>query len=266
MDIRPASELSTAELAGLFTSGYEEYAYPVQLDEAGFSALAELSDFDVGRSRVAFADGVAVGISVIGVRGDEGWIGGLGVIPSARRQGVGRELMEAVVDAADVGRVSLEVLEPNVAAIALYQQLGFEQTRMLEVWSLSADAGDSIAEPDSVERAIEWIRAHRRAPEPWQRADESVQNLIRGGTELKAVSLPGHGAALYRVIADVASVLQLAAVDEDAAAQLLATVRGRAGSLRFVNVPEGDLAAGALQELGGRLDVRQLELALTLDT
>ena len=266
MDIRPASELSTVELTALFTSGYEGYAYPVQLDEAGFSALAELLDFDLDRSRVAFADGVAVGISVIGVRGDEGWIGGLGVIPSARRQGVGRELMEAVMDAADVGRVSLEVLEPNVAAIELYGQLGFERTRMLEVWSLCADPGDSSAEPDSVERATEWIRAHRRAPEPWQRADESVQNLIRGGTELKAVSLPGHGAALYRVTADVASVLQHAAVDEGAAAQLLAAIRGRAGSLRFVNVPEGDLAVAALRELGGRLDVRQLELAVTLDT
>ena len=259
LGIRPASELSTAALAALFTAGYEGYAYPVRLDEAGFASMAQMSDFDLARSRVAVVDGDAVGICVLGVRGDEGWIGGLGVVPSARRGGVGRKLMDEVLDAAEVRRVSLEVLEPNAGAIALYERLDFELTRMLEVWSLNADPRGSTAGPADVVEAHAWIRAHRRAPEPWQRADESVARL---GDQVEAVAVPDLGAALFRVSGELASVLQLAAVDEESAAALLAAVRARGQSLRCGNVPEGDPAAPALRKLGGELEVRQLEMAL----
>jgi predicted N-acetyltransferase YhbS len=231
--------------------------------------MAALSDFDLALSRIALKEGAPVGIGVVAVRGAEGWIGGLGVVASERRRGVGRMLMDATLDAAraaGIRGVSLEVLEGNAAAVALYEQLGFERTRMLEVWSLASDVDVANVEPDSVSNAAEWIRANRRAPEPWQRADRSVENLARGGTSVEAVSVPGRGAALFRVSDEVASVLQLAARDDDTAAELLAAVRRRGRSLRFVNVPEGDPASDALRKLGGDLEVRQLELALALDT
>jgi ribosomal protein S18 acetylase RimI-like enzyme len=265
----PAAELSNAELAELFTAGYADYQFPVQLDEGGFSTMAALSDFDLSLSRIANVDGEPVGICVIGVRGDLGWIGGLGVVPSVRRRGLGRELMVAVLGAgrgAGVRRVSLEVLESNTSAITLYEQLGFERTRMLELWSLSAEAGGSSAEPAGVDDARQWIRANRRVPEPWQRADESVENAVRSGVELDAVMLPDRGAALFRITGEVASVLQLAARGDEAAVQLLAAVRRRGRSLRFLNVPEDDPAVDALRKLGGQLDVRQVEMTLALET
>jgi GNAT superfamily N-acetyltransferase len=262
VELRSASEFTTSVLAQAFTAGYEGYWFPIQLDEAGFTAMAELSDFDLGLSQVALGGDGPVGICVLGVRGGQGWIGGLGVVPAARRRGIGRRLMEAVLGAArgaNVARVSLEVLEPNTGAIALYEQLGFERTRMLEVWSLAAESRDSSAERVKAEEAAAWIRANRRAPEPWQRADESIEKL-----ELEAVAVPGRGAALFRVTGEVASVLQLVAADTEAAGELLASVRRRASSLRFVNVPEDDPSGAALRRLGGTLDVRQLEMALEL--
>ena len=262
MELRPASEFTTSVLAEAFTAGYEGYQFPIQLDEAEFTAMAERSDFDLGLSQVALADDGAVGICALGVRGDQGWIGGLGVAPAARRRGIGRQLMNAVLGAAraaGIERVSLEVLEPNTGAIALYEQLGFERTRRLEVWSLASEPDGSSAEPANADEAAAWIRTNRRAPEPWQRADESIRNL-----EVEAVAVPGRGAALFRLTGSVASVLQLAAADEEAAAQLLTAVRGRGSSLRFVNVPEGDPAGNALRRLGGTLDIRQFELALEL--
>jgi GNAT superfamily N-acetyltransferase len=268
VELRPASELSRPGLAELFTAAYEGYQFPVHLDEAAFSTMADLSDFDLDLSRIAFGDGRPLGLGLIGVRGRDGWIGGLGVVASERRHGLGRALMESVLDAArhaSIMRITLEVLEPNVAAIALYEQLGFELTRMLEVWSLHLELSPSTAESTDVARAADWIRANRSRPEPWQRADESVANLLRGGTELEAVMVPDRGAALFRVSDGVASVLQLAARDEDAASQLLDAVRLRGQSLRYVNVPEGDPAAGGLGKLGGTLDVRQLEMALELE-
>jgi ribosomal protein S18 acetylase RimI-like enzyme len=267
-ELRPASDSSAAELAELFTAGYHGYELPVELDEAAFSTMAELSDFDLGLSRVALIGARMVGVGVIGVRGDEGWIGGLGIVASERRHGIGRRLMESVLDAArdrSIRRVSLEVLEPNAAAVALYEELGFQRTRMLEVWSLHADPGSSSAGPASTSSAAEWIRTNRRGPEPWQRADESVANLARRGTELEAVALPDRGAALFRVSGDTVMVLQLGALDAGAAEELLRAVRGRAQRLRFVNVPEGDPATEALARLGGELEIRQLEMALTLD-
>ena len=264
VELRPASEFTSSVLAETFTAGYEGYQFPIRIDEAGFTAMAAQSDFDLDLSQVALADDGPVGICALGVRGDQGWIGGLGVVPAARRRGVGRQLMDAVLAAASgVGmrRVSLEVLEPNTGAIALYERLGFERTRMLEVWSLAADPGGSSAEPATADEAAAWIRAHRRAPEPWQRADESLESL-----ELEAVTVPGRGAALFRLAGDVAAVVQLAAADGEAAEQLLAAVRRRGSSLRFVNVPEGDPAGDALGRLGGSLDARQLELALELSS
>ena len=137
--LEPASDFSPAELAGIFTAGYEGYYVPLSVDEAAFRFMAEVSDLDLGRSRVAVGEDGPVGICVLGVRGDEGWIGGLGVARSARRSGIGELLMRDVLDearAAGLARVTLEVLVQNEPAIRLYEKLGFEHGRELEVWSL----------------------------------------------------------------------------------------------------------------------------------
>ena len=81
---------------------------------------------------------------MLGIRGDEGWIGGMGVATAHRRAGIGEALMRAVLDEAQarrVRRVRLEVLEPNDAARLLYEKLGFRRVRDLEVWTL--DRGDA---------------------------------------------------------------------------------------------------------------------------
>ena len=126
MNIVPADTLSIAELAELFTAGYEGYFVPIQVDAATIAlhgrrvghrphALARRA----GRRRRATS----------AVRGERAWIGGLGVVPAKRRRGVGRALMEAVLAEAPP-LVTLEVIEQNEPAIRLYEQLGFERTRV----------------------------------------------------------------------------------------------------------------------------------------
>ena len=60
--------------------------------------MAWLFDFDLDASRVALRDGRQIGLVNLGVRGPDGWIGGMGVVPDERRRGVGEQLMRAVHD------------------------------------------------------------------------------------------------------------------------------------------------------------------------
>ena len=108
----------------------------------------------------------SVGLVNLGVRGERGWIGGLGVVPSARRRGVGRDLMEAVHDQArarGIRRISLEVIEANEPAFRLYEELGYEMTRWLEIGSLDGNGESGSADEQHVGGGA---RAYPRTPQP----------------------------------------------------------------------------------------------------
>ncbi len=82
------------------------------------------------RFRVARgADGRLIGYLIAWFVLDEGEIANLAVVPSARRRGIGRALLEGIIAearAARVGRLFLEVRESNAAARALYAARGFQ--------------------------------------------------------------------------------------------------------------------------------------------
>jgi ribosomal protein S18 acetylase RimI-like enzyme len=233
MKLVPSDRYSLAELAELFTRGYEGYFVPMHFDEPTLRYMVEAWDIDLSRSRVA----PDAGLANLAIRGDRGWIGGIGVVPEQRRGGVGRALMEAVLALAP-STVLLEVIEANEPAIKLYESLGFEKTRVLEVWRVEADE-------------VPAERAHRstlgQTDLPWQREDASLP------ADYERVEVDG-GAMIFRG----GTVFQLEARDEDAAAALLS----RGTVLNYVNVPEGDVAIGALERLGGELRLKQFEMVL----
>jgi ribosomal protein S18 acetylase RimI-like enzyme len=248
MRLERASTFDSAFLADLFTRGYEGYFVPMHVDAATLELMVDRFDIDPARSRVAFDGDEAVGIANLAVRGGRGWIGGIGVIPSARRRGVGRALMEALLAEAPP-RVTLEVIEANEPARRLYEELGFVTTRMLEIWSLTAEvAAGEVRDVEPAPLGQDGL--------PWQRADESLPGTY------ERIEVDG-GAALFRVGDGNAGVLQLAARNAAVASELLCAMRGRGDRLTYVNVPEGDSASAALCELGGSLDLRQFEMELT---
>lgn len=265
LDIRPASSLDSERLAGLFTEGFSGYYVPIQADAAAIEAMTRNWDLDLEASRVAFEDGEPIGFALLGIRGRRGWIGGTGVVPAARRQGVGDAVMRAVLDEARKRRlqeVSLEVLVQNEPARRLYEQLGFEAVRELEIWEAEA-SNTVLLEPDSVsgvavEDAQRGIAALRPAPEPWQRADESLAHV----DDLQGLAADG-GAAVYRSAGGRASILQLAGSAE-AAGQLLAAILAQNPAALWVNAPADDPALDAFRALGGRVSERQTELRKSL--
>ncbi len=265
-----AAELGLEALAELFTEAYAGYEIPLHVDAGAIAFMHETFDLVPERSCVAWRSGRPVGVALLGVRGARGWVGGMGVVPAARRSGVGEGLMRALfreAREAGVRHLGLEVLERNTGAKALYEKLGFRALRRLEVLTLegAASVPARTAEACDPRAARRRIVAARRAAEPWQRADETLDRLDVSTPALRAVTTRG-GDAVYRVTDGRASVLQSHAEDEATAGVLLDTILSRDGVrvLRYLNVPEDDLAAAALRARGAVRTTTQIEMAVDL--
>ena len=261
--LEPAAGRSYAELAEIFNAGYEDYYTPFTLDEAAFRYMSTTWDDDLEASRIAVVDGEPAGICKLAIRGDEGWIAGIGVGVPHRGSGVGEALMRGVIDEArarGLGRIWLEVLVQNEPAIRLYEKLGFETVRDLDVWTLEGLAFQKHkARSVPVEQAQARIRAERTWREPWQRADETVANVDQvEGLESE------RGAVLFRRSGERVSLLQGVAPDEAGALELLQAFPAEATALQWLNGPEGDPFNAAIASLGGTLAHRQHEMLLEL--
>lgn len=253
LEMRPANALSLGERADLFTAAYEGYVMPFHVDEAALTWMQEKFDFDLDASRIAYRDGAPVGLVNLGVRGREAWIGGVGVIASARRTGVGEALMSAVQEEArsrGVERVWLEVIDTNVGARALYEKLGYVATQDVEVWTLPGAAGEHTA------REVPAAEARAQLPErhePWQRADGTLSRYddVRG-------LVSDTGAMLFCVRST--AQLQRYVGEPEPLLRALRTF----GDASVLNLPADDPAAPVLREIGGAVTVRQHEMLLEL--
>jgi GNAT superfamily N-acetyltransferase len=257
LEIRSARSLMPGERAALFNAAYEGYLVPFHIDETTLVSMDQVFDLDLEASRIAYLGDEPVGLGNLGLRGEDAWIGGVGVVPASRRSGIGEALMRALHAEArerDVQRVWLEVIVENDGAVALYEKLGYRTVRDVEVWSLpAADHGVNEAKEVPAAEAHGRIRELRSGREPWQRADETVENYA----DARGLVTP-DGAAVYRT-AGAVQILQLAGEAEP----LLEALRG-VGGVNIVNLPEDDPAAAVLRALGARAVVRQHEMLLEL--
>ena len=105
----------------------EQRCYADPWPGAAFASLPENPNvfFSVARAADGALAGYVVGWHVM----NEAELANLAVDPSARRHGVGRILLDAMLDDAarrSIDRVFLEVRESNAAARQLYAMRGFE--------------------------------------------------------------------------------------------------------------------------------------------
>jgi ribosomal protein S18 acetylase RimI-like enzyme len=265
--LRSAADVPLATLVGAFNAGYSEYVIPMSIDAAAFESMIREFSIDLHRSlvlSVAGEDSVGAGVGLLGRRGAAAWVGGLGVAPRFRRRGHGRRLLLGLLEnaeAAGADEITLEVISTNDAAVALYEAVGFRHRRLLRVWSLpggSAAATRDEATETSGEDAWTKIKSLRGgAPDlPWQRQDAAVAQAL---PTLRGLAT-AHAAAVYRTRGSTASLVQLAAVDSPAASALLGHLAREFDKVVFVNVPDGDVAAEALRELGADAELVQYEM------
>ena len=253
LDIRSARPLSLGERAELFTAAYEGYLMPMHVDEAALGWMQEKFDFDLDASRIAYRVGEPVGLANLAVRDRDAWIGGVGVVSSARRAGVGEALMRAVHEEArslGVERVWLEVIVENSGAFALYEKLGYEVVQDVAVWTLPRAEGEHAGrEVPPAEVKAQLAERH----EPWQRAHGTLAHYddVRG-------LVTDSGAMLFCVRSS--AQLQQYAGDPEPLIRALRTF----GDVYILNLPADDPAADVLRELGGSVTVRQHEMLLDL--
>ncbi len=254
VELQPASSLSLAERVALFNAAYEGYVMPFHLEEPQLAFMESSFDIDLDASRIAYREDEPVGLANLGVRGEDGWVGGVGVVTAARRSGLGETLMEALhAEARTRGlkRVWLEVIVENAGALALYEKLGYAHVRDVEVWTLpGAEGGHEGREVSPAEARARLTEKH----EPWQRAAGTLANY----DDLRGL-VTDSGAMLFCVRSTSAQLQQYAGEPEPLI-RALRTFK----DVYILNLPADDPATDVLRELGGTVAVRQHEMVLEL--
>ena len=128
LQIRPASAYSVQQLVEIYNLTRSDYLVPMEMAPADLEEYLYVYDIALDGSVVALQDGLPVGLNLLGVRGDQGWVTRLGVASQARRQGLAHTLMQALLDNArrlGVRQLWLEVIDDNEAGRGLFQSFGF---------------------------------------------------------------------------------------------------------------------------------------------
>jgi ribosomal protein S18 acetylase RimI-like enzyme len=279
MQIRPADHVAVDQRADLINAAYADYIVPMHLTADSMRAVDVLYDVDASRSVVAYAQSELVGMALLSRRGDRGWVSGVGVLPAWRRRGIGRLLMESVLERAreaGVRQVSLEVIAQNRAARALYAALGFAERRELLCWRRAADADvlpipeERLAEAAADELLARFDDWHDQPP-CWQGEAATLGKMadrVRGyrldlaGAEAGYCLISERGEALMLMDVGISPQVGAVTAGRTLLQGLAALHRGR--SLALNNVPVDSGLNRALAALHFLVSVRQLEMCLAV--
>lgn len=124
--------------------------------------------FDFGMrdpaSRVLVAedhDGRAIGTGVMSIHGHVGWVGTIWVASGWRRQGLGRALTAATLEAGEAAGCRTFVLTATSSGRPLYERLGFEvETWYLTMQAPSVGAGQHAGPNADLDDAATRLRAY----------------------------------------------------------------------------------------------------------
>ncbi len=271
IESHPAERLGPAALAILFERVYEGYSVPLHVDETLLRMMVEIYDEDLSASVVLREAGEPIALALLGVRPPMGWVGGMGVVTSHRRQGLGRKVMNSLIASAKgmgLRELWLEVLEQNTAAHSLYASLGFEQVRMVEVWTFSAPSGGPT--PGWTVTEGEQLDGPPGERDPWQRAQATRAHLALRPPGISQLCVRGEGMAgslTLRTNGDTLSLLDArgggnCAWWAGAIAQAM-LARG-AKLLRVLNTEAGGRLASAAKLAQGAREASQHEMRLNL--
>jgi ribosomal protein S18 acetylase RimI-like enzyme len=182
-EFKGLSEFGLEPAAELLNQGFSDYFLRVSFTVVRLIQMCSVDSLDPTASRVVLTDGVPAGIALIARRGKKCRLAGMAILPSMRKNRMGRALVERLlVDARIRGdnKMVLEVIEQNLPAIRLYEGLGFGRVQRLLGYE-----GGGIENPGQ-ERPLEEVTLKAIAdavlrdgmPDlPWQLSGETLAML-----------------------------------------------------------------------------------------
>lgn len=129
-----AREHTITKTIDLMNRGFSDYLVQLEFEPTRFSRQIAQDGLDLSASGVVLDGDRPLGFAMLSRRGWNSRIAAMAVVPEVRRNGVGRHLMDHLIDAARKRgdrRIELEVIDSNEGAIALYQSAGFKPIRRL---------------------------------------------------------------------------------------------------------------------------------------
>jgi len=267
--------LDDTALATAFNLVYADYMVPVNVDGAWIRQHVTRCDIALEHSPLWLNDdGAVVGLALLGVRGERGWLGGFGIAPAYRGKSISRTLCEAVLRSArhvGLNEIQLEVITSNAKAIRTYEQAGFAHHRDLLILTrppgtVTLDVDTTAAvEADPTELMRSRLTMATAAP-PWQYEPASYA----GAPDLRGLVVGDPTAplamCLFRASTTGARIADVAALDVISAQTVLAGLIERIPdqSLTITNLPDGSEALPAFFATGWVESMRQHEMLVHL--
>ncbi len=115
----PASRFTLKQLTDIYNQTRMDYVVPMPMSEAKLTEYVYTYDVDLDHSVVVASNGNPFGLAMLGIRDDKTWITRLGLTPNGRKKGVGRAMMDALINNSKrIGArsVMLEVIKKNKPA------------------------------------------------------------------------------------------------------------------------------------------------------
>ncbi len=274
MHMTTLATLSLAELAAAYTTVYQDYLVPFVVDEAWAKQYLPANDIVPAASPLWLDDdGNVIALAALGRRGLRGWVGGFGVAPEHRGQGLASRLIAALLDSAraqGLTELQLEVITGNTRAIRTYERTGFVRTRDLRIFAHPAATAPTgpVAQlhPATSGDLLPHGASLRTIRAVWQREPvRFAQDAGLSGLALGSATQP-EAYALYRATPTNAVLLDFVAPTIVAAEALAAALPYHfpGHTLRLTNEPEESPVCAALDRLGWEETLRQHEMVCRL--
>lgn len=280
--LQTADQVPRQEFIDTMNVAYHDYYIPFFMSSRSFAEMTTRESVRLDRSVAALCGDQVVGVGLLGVREKRAWVGGVGVVPSFRRQSIARQIVGRLIgNAKALGLVSvqLEVIAQNQPAFDLYRSLGFETSRRLLV--LNNEAGsptedfwevpdDLVVEEWPPAILLDQLPALYAVRRPWQREFDSARaalDHLEGLAAFNETDVEPVGICLYGGDGAHVGILDLAALSAEIGAALLAYLIAQSPGIRmaYFNVPEDDPMLPALLAAGLSETLSQYEMVLELE-